>query len=101
MIIDSVTRVVREETGIHVKKVVAPLTPFTYTTEKRPGPGDTIRENAFHLSYLVNVKEKGDDFVVNPNEHSEGLWVKVDELDSVPMTDEMRKLVTEAFETSW
>ncbi|KAF4990127.1 hypothetical protein FGRMN_8655 [Fusarium graminum] len=100
---EAITREVKEETGLTIANILNSLAPFTYVTEKKIKKRtvlQTIRKTALQLSYLVQVEEGGDDFTVNPNEHSEGLWVNSEGLDSVEMTNEMRKLVSEAFQAS-
>ncbi|KAM0217051.1 hypothetical protein ACHAQD_007540 [Fusarium lateritium] len=96
-------REVAEETGLTVSKVLSSLAPFTYTTEKpvsRSFPIEMNRRVALQLSYLVEVQGDGDNFMVNPNEHYEGAWTSMEELSSMPMTEEMRKIVLEAFGAS-
>ncbi|KAM0341862.1 hypothetical protein ACHAPU_009798 [Fusarium lateritium] len=97
---DAITREVKEETGLTVVKVLSPLAPFTYIAEKKIEHGtflQTIQKTALQLSYLVQTEEDDGELVVNPSEYSEGLWVNFEELYSVEMTNEMRKLVSEAF----
>ncbi|KAF5530384.1 hypothetical protein FMEXI_13580 [Fusarium mexicanum] len=101
-IYDAISREVAEETGLTILKVVSSLKPFSYTTEKQVGQGPsikTIRKVALQLSYLVQVQQ-GEDFIVNLNEHSEGVWITADKLHTIPMTEEMRKLVLEAFDAT-
>ncbi|KAF4453645.1 MutT family protein [Fusarium austroafricanum] len=95
---DAIVREVAEETSLTVLKVVNELLPFWYTTEKLVGQ-EKICKVALQHSYLVEVQQQ-DDFVVDPYEHCEGAWVTVAELPAIPMTDGMRKLVFEAFDTT-
>lgn len=85
-----------EETGLTVSRILNSLEPFIYITEKQAGERlsiQPIRKVALQLSYLVEVHGNGDDFVVNPSEHSEGTWATADRLSAIPITDEMRKIV--------
>ncbi|KPM39856.1 hypothetical protein AK830_g6687 [Neonectria ditissima] len=94
---DALAREVAEETGLTVSGILGSLEPFMYTTEKSFGGSvQTIRKVALQLSYLVEVQESGDDFVVNPDEHSEGTWATADRLSAMPITNDMRKIVLEA-----
>ncbi|TVY71723.1 hypothetical protein Focb16_v011621 [Fusarium oxysporum f. sp. cubense] len=98
---DALAREVAEEAYLTITSIITSLAPFTYITEKtiREGPlVHTERKTALQLSYLVQVQEAGHDFVVNPDEHSEGLWVTADKLPTVKMTDERRKTVSKVFE---
>ncbi|KAH7193756.1 NUDIX hydrolase domain-like protein [Fusarium flagelliforme] len=94
---DAIVREVKEETGLTVTKVITSLAPFTYFTEKTVKEKIILR-TTLQLSYVVEVKEDGDGFVVDSEEHSEGRWVKSDEADGVVMTGEMRKLVFQALQ---
>ncbi|KAJ4022555.1 hypothetical protein NW752_000240 [Fusarium irregulare] len=98
-IYDAIVREVKEETGLTVTRVVASLEPFTYFTEKTVDEKIILR-TTLQLSYVVKVevKEDGDGFVVDLEEHSEGKWVEADEADGVLMTGEMRKLVLQALQ---
>ena len=57
---------------------------------------ENVRRVTVQLSYLVEVEGDGDSFVVNQDEHSEGTWASLDTLATMPITEEMRKLVLEA-----
>lgn len=95
----ALTREVAEETGLAVSRILNALQPFTYTTEKQNRRRLALRcypVVALQLSYLVEVQGNGDDFVVNPDEHSEGTWATVDTIPALPMTDEMKDIALEA-----
>ncbi|KAM0229966.1 hypothetical protein ACHAP5_011510 [Fusarium lateritium] len=99
----ALSREVAEETGLTVSKILNSLEPFTYTTEKpvsQSFPVEMTRKVALQLSYLVEVQGNGDNFVVNPDEHSEGVWTNMEELPGISMTEEMRRIVLEAFGAS-
>ncbi|KAM5342082.1 hypothetical protein ACJ41O_015113 [Fusarium nematophilum] len=93
---DALAREVAEETGLAVSGILTSLEPFTYTTEKQAGQSLPTRKVTLQLSYLVQVQGNGDDFVINLDEHSEGIWSTADGLSDIPITDEMRKIVLEA-----
>lgn len=64
-----------EETGLTVSRILNSLEPFTYITEKQAGERlliQSIQKVTLQLNYLVEVHRTGDDFVVNPDDHSEG-----------------------------
>ncbi|TKW58742.1 hypothetical protein CTA1_3197 [Colletotrichum tanaceti] len=94
---DAIIREVAEETQLTVLDVAAPLSHISYTTEKlvkSPTGEDTIiKRRALQLSYVVTVE--GTDFRVNEEEHSMGIWATRDSLDQIPITSEMRALVSE------
>lgn len=95
----ALTREVVEETGLAVSRILNALQPFTYTNEKQNRPQRPLRcypVIALQLSYVVEVQGNGDDFVVNPNEHSKGTWATFDTIPALPMTDEMRDIALEA-----
>ncbi|CAG7555942.1 unnamed protein product [Fusarium equiseti] len=94
---DAIVGEVKEKTGLAVTKVVASLEPFTYFTEKTVDEKIILR-TTLQLSYVVEVKEDGDGFVIDLEEHSEGRWVESDEVDGIVMTGEMRKLVLQALQ---
>lgn len=50
------------------------------------------------LSYVVEVVGEGEgaDFIVNKGEHSMGVWAGVGDLENVPITEEMKRLVPQA-----
>ncbi|KAF9880187.1 NTP pyrophosphohydrolase [Colletotrichum karsti] len=99
---DALVREVAEETSLHVRDVLGPLQPITYTTEKREkdasGHDKIISRKALQLSYVVTVQE-GTDFKVNPAEHSMGIWTNLQALSHLTITEEMKSLVTEVL--SW
>ncbi|KAH7009712.1 hypothetical protein EDB80DRAFT_891886 [Ilyonectria destructans] len=100
---DALAREVAEEMDLTVSRILNSLEPFTYTTEKQAGerlPIQSIQKVALQLSYLVEVHRTGDDFVVNPDDHSEGTWATADRLSAIPITDEMRKNVLEGLSSS-
>ncbi|KAM0421270.1 hypothetical protein ACHAPT_010992 [Fusarium lateritium] len=100
---DALAREVVEETGLTVTRILNSLQPFTYKNEKQTGQElhiRIIRKVALQLSYLVEVQGDGDDFVVNPDEHSEDTWATADGLDAMPITHEMRRIELEALGAS-
>lgn len=96
----AVKREAAEETGLLVTAVLSALSPMRYTTEKttKDGSGNdvTVRRRTIQLSYIVAVDCDGEDFVVNKDEHSTGVWASLQILDTCPITNDMKSLVLEA-----
>lgn len=94
---DAVIREVAEETQLRVLNITASLPRMEYTTEKLEkspnGDEKTVKRRALQLSYVVGVE--GTDFHVNEEEHSMGIWASRDSLDEIPITLEMKALVSE------
>ncbi|KAF4937411.1 hypothetical protein CGCF413_v012003 [Colletotrichum fructicola] len=97
---DAIIREVFEETQLAVVEVISPLSRITYATEKLgkspTDQGATVRRRAVQLSYVVKVAENN--FRVNKEEHSCGIWASCDHLDEIPITSDMKALVLEALE---
>lgn len=95
----ALVREVREGTGLEVMKIIAELKPMTYTTEKNivndNGEKILVSKSAIQLNYVISVSEG--DVKVNPDEHSESLWVTEQDLDKLEITNAMRVVVQEAF----
>jgi 8-oxo-dGTP pyrophosphatase MutT (NUDIX family) len=96
----AIMREVLEETNLTVADISLPLSTIRYTTQKEgiDGSGNpfTIRRNAIQLSYVVVVEGGGVDFMVNKDEHSIGIWAERKDLDRIPITKDMKRLVLEA-----
>ncbi|KAF6810056.1 MutT family protein [Colletotrichum musicola] len=94
---DAVIREVAEETQLRVLDITASLSRMEYITEKLEkspnGDDKIIKRRALQLSYVVTVE--GTDFHVNEEEHSMGTWASRDSLDEIPITSEMKALVSE------
>jgi 8-oxo-dGTP pyrophosphatase MutT (NUDIX family) len=93
----AITREVLEETGLAVTEFLAEVTPMLYTTEKQVG-GEVIRKRAIQLNYVVACSEG--EIKLSSDEHSESVWAAEGELDNLNITDDMRKVVREAFRRS-
>lgn len=97
-IFQALAREVREETTLSFNCVKASIKPFAYSTEKKVRQGEeevVVRKSSFQINFVCEIAE--DTFHVNPEEHSEGMWVAKDEVGALEMTDEMRLVVEDAF----
>lgn len=81
-----------------VTRFLAELTPMLYTTEKFVD-GELIKKRAIQLNYVVACSEG--EIKLSSDEHSEGVWASERGLDDLNITDEMQKVVREAFTTRW
>ncbi|KAK7415122.1 hypothetical protein QQX98_006154 [Neonectria punicea] len=101
----AIIREVAEETHLTVSHIISSLPPMTYTTEKTiagvsgEAPRSVLR-HAFQLNYAVAIEGDGTGFCVNKDEHSMGVWACADDLASLPMTAEMRCLVSEVLDVA-
>lgn len=96
-------REVAEETHLTTTAVLSALLPFHYTTQKKiqdlsSGQEKVIRRSVVQLSYVVSIEGDGAEFQVNEWEHSTGGWFDANAAREVPMTREMRNLVSQALE---
>lgn len=98
-IIDAVKREVSEETGMEVLRIIAAVTPFAYTSEKKivaaVGEESLVSKTTLQLSYICEVAKLG--FAVNPEEHSQGKFVKRADIAGLDVTEKMRTVVEEGF----
>lgn len=94
-LLQALYREVREETGFAVKKIVAELDPFFYSTEKLV-MGNMVEKSCVQLNYVVEVC--GDLIQVNPEEHSVGIWAGEEEFKQLEMTEGMKGVVSGAWE---
>jgi len=96
----AVAREVFEESGLVVTKFLGELKPMLYTTEKivdeHSGCRRVVVKRATQLNYVVVVSRS--EVTLNANEHSESIWAFERDLDHLRTTDEMRKVIKEAFE---
>ncbi|KAJ9190812.1 hypothetical protein DTO164E3_9160 [Paecilomyces variotii] len=83
----SVTREVLEETSQVVSEIIGELEPMTWESKTKSN---------IQLNYVVTV-EPGVTVKLNPDEHTEWLWVQEGQIDSLFMTEEMKKVVQNAF----
>lgn len=94
----AVAREVHEETALSINSVKASIESFTYSTEKTIMRGEeeiVVQSSSLQLNFVCEITE--DMFRVNPEEHSDGMWVAEDEVGSLMMTEEMRLVVKNAF----
>lgn len=91
-VLHAVDRETLEETGLIAQEVVGEFDQMTWTS--RNG------KQSVQVNYVVEVTEAAEETVVklNPDEHSEWMWVKADHIDGLQMTTEMRKCVRDAFQ---
>lgn len=97
-ILRAVAREVHEETALSIDSVKASIESFAYSTEKTIMRGEeeiVVQMSSLQLNFVCEITE--DTFRVNPEEHSEGMWVAEDEFERLKMTQEMRLVVKEAF----
>ena len=94
-LLSALTREVMEETSLTISTILGGISPFSYTTEKLVD-GNSIEKTALQLNYIVTVNGV-EDFKVNPDEHSEGIWAGKEDLEGLVMTGEMREVVREGF----
>ncbi|KAL2060721.1 hypothetical protein VTL71DRAFT_9362 [Oculimacula yallundae] len=92
----AVCREVREETGLEVTKVLVRLPDMIYFTEKKiegnDGTTSLAKKACIQLNFGVEV-DLSQDFQVNPDEHSTGVWADRKMLGELEMTAEMKDLV--------
>jgi 8-oxo-dGTP pyrophosphatase MutT (NUDIX family) len=92
----ALSREFKEKTGLHIKSVLSELLPpFEYETSKMVG-GVQVSKSCVQVNFVVGVE--GDEIVVNPEEHSVGIWAGTDEFERLEMTEGMRGLVRKAFD---
>jgi 8-oxo-dGTP pyrophosphatase MutT (NUDIX family) len=91
----AVVREVFEETGLAVKAFLTELVPMPYTTVKQV-EGRTTTKQTLQLNYLITCSE--DEVKLCAEEHSEYIWAAAGEVDGIKMTDEMRRVVCDAFD---
>lgn len=98
-IFDAIKREVLEETSLKIDKVIGTIGSFDYAVERKIATKDrgmmSIWSQSLQLNYICEVA--GHDFVVDPEEHSEGRFVAQSGLKALEMTEQMRKVVEEAF----
>jgi len=97
---DALVREVMEETGLVVTRILDQLPSFIYTTEKvvkvSGGQKENILKKCIQLSFVVLVD--GEDFRVNPEEHSTGSWATKEMLLEMNITEDMRRIVSVALD---
>ncbi|CAF9934719.1 hypothetical protein IMSHALPRED_009817 [Imshaugia aleurites] len=97
-IYQALVREIQEETALSVDSVIASIEPFAYSTEKTVTRGEekvVVQKSSLQLNFICEITEAT--FRVNPEEHSEGMWVAKDEVGKLQMTEEMRLVVEGAF----
>jgi 8-oxo-dGTP pyrophosphatase MutT (NUDIX family) len=91
----ALAREVQEETGLNITSVLSELlTPFEYETSKMVEDVQ-VSKSCVQVNFVVEVED--DEIVVNPEEHSVGIWAGADEFEGLEMTEGMRGLVRQAF----
>jgi hypothetical protein len=67
--------------------------PFEYETSKLVG-GVRVSKSCVQVNFVVELE--GNEIVVDPEEHSVGIWAGAHEFEALEMTDGMRVLVKNA-----
>lgn len=80
-ILEGALREVMEETGLIVSKVISTFEGFDYSTSKKP----KVRQT----NYLVEVQPG--EVKLNPAEHDQFVWVNINNLNELQMTQKMHK----------
>ncbi|KAL9024204.1 MAG: hypothetical protein Q9196_006687 [Gyalolechia fulgens] len=97
-VMDAVKREVFEETGMEVQKVIGAIKSFDYTVErtitKADGGETNVLSSTLQLNFVCEVTKH--DLVVNPEEHSEGKFIKRSDLAELDLTEQMRAVVEDA-----
>ena len=88
-----VERETREETGLLVERVVGEL------AELRWESGSSGKKKNVQMNYAVTVKEPME-IRLDPDEHSEWLWVNEDQVDSLESTPAMKEVLRGSFQYS-
>ncbi|KAL8895221.1 MAG: hypothetical protein Q9192_003768 [Flavoplaca navasiana] len=93
-VLDAVKREVFEEAAMEVTAIVGFTKSFDYETEKTTvveGKEVSVSQTSLQLNYVCEVA--GYDFKVNPEEHSEGRFVSLSDVEGLEMTEQMRVVV--------
>lgn len=77
--LEGITRELEEETGLQIKEVVNLFEGFDYSTE--------IKGNVRQINFLVRTDTYN---VTLSHEHDAFLWIGIDELQNIPMTEKMK-----------
>ncbi len=85
----TVKRETQEETGLIVEEVVGEFDELYWDSKK------SSKKNV-QLNYAVTVKE-GIPIKLNPDEHSDWLWAKEEQVDTLLMTPAMNKVLKDSF----
>jgi 8-oxo-dGTP diphosphatase len=76
-----------EETGLSIKEFIS--TPESYDFHNV-----SLKK---YRGYVLNILLEKGEIILNPDEHSEYRWVVASELDSLPMFDNIRKIIKKFF----
>lgn len=98
-IADAVMREVFEETAMTVSKIIGAVEPFVYSMEKKITGADGEEFSSWKTSLQLNFicEVTNSDFAVNPDEHSEGRFVRRSDVAEMDITEQMRAVVEEGF----
>lgn len=77
-----------EETSLSVKEFLSMPDSFDF---------NAASDNKKCRGYVLNVLTGKKDIILNPDEHSEYRWVTVEEINSLPMLSNIRKLIKTIF----
>lgn len=85
---DAVRREVEEETSLIVANIIGELKPMTWESKSKT-------QSNVQLNYVVKV-QPGGTVKPDPKEHSDWRWATLEDLESLYITPEMRKVVQDA-----
>lgn len=97
-ILAAVKREVYEETNMVVTDIIGSVQSFDYTMEKKiveDGKEHFVSYTSLQLNYICEVASY--DLTVNPEEHSEGRFVALSELEHLDVSEQMRSVVEAGF----
>ncbi|KAI9799105.1 MAG: hypothetical protein M1825_004872 [Sarcosagium campestre] len=89
---ECVERETMEETGLTVHRILGEFEKLRWISESKG-------QMSVQYNYIVSVK-KPMDIRLNPEEHSEYTWAKEVDVDRLPMTPAMNKVLHDAFQFS-
>ena len=87
----SLTREIKEETGLSKIKIIMPFYVFEYKVEKQEEIRDTTQ-----INFLVKLLE--DEEVKLSKEHQNFAWISKDEVKKYKLSEETKKSILRAFE---
>ena len=98
-ILHALKREVLEETALVVRAVKGQIEPLAWTTERNTrGNGDCAETGVKSVQFIFVCDVEGEEFRVDPREHSVGVWVDEEEAGKLNVSFGMRGVVKDAFE---